>query len=91
MIVFDVVKDKLAVLEANKLEVPVVGVIDTNSDPELIDFPIPGNDDAMRSINLIGELFRSTILEANKNININNKSEDNLANNMILNEKNDQK
>ena len=67
-IVFDAVKDKLAILEAKKLNIPVIGILDTNADPDLVDFPIPGNDDALRSINLYADLFKSTILEAKKNI-----------------------
>ena len=57
-------KDKLAVLEARKLGIPVIAIVDTNADPDLIDFPIPGNDDAIRSINLYAELFKETILDA---------------------------
>jgi len=91
LIVFDVVKDKLAVLEANKLGIPVIAVLDTNSDPELIDFPIPGNDDAIRSINLFGELFRSVILEAKNSININNKIDHETPNNIASSKKNDKK
>ena len=68
VIVFDVVKDKLAVLEANKLGVPVIAIVDTNANPELIDFPIPGNDDAIRSINIYAELFKQTIIDARQNI-----------------------
>ena len=64
LVVFDVVKDKLSVLEAKKLSIPVIGIVDTNSDPDLIDYPIPGNDDAMRSIALYAHLFKSTILDA---------------------------
>ena len=66
LIVFDVVKDKLAVLEANKLGIPVIAIVDTNANPDLVDYPIPGNDDAIRSINLYIELFKSTILDAKK-------------------------
>ena len=66
LIVFDAVKDKLAVLEANKLGIPVIAVVDTNADPDLVDYPIPGNDDAIRSINLYIELFKATILDAKK-------------------------
>ena len=64
VLVFDVVKDKLAVLEARKLDIPVIAIVDTNANPDLIDFPIPGNDDAIRSINLYAELFKETILDA---------------------------
>ena len=68
LIVFDAVKDKLAVLEADKLGIPVIAVVDTNADPDLINYPIPGNDDAIRSINLYIELFKATILDAKDNI-----------------------
>ena len=66
VVVFDVVKDNLAVLEANKLNIPVIAIVDTNSNPEIVDFPIPGNDDAIRSINLYADVFRETILDAKK-------------------------
>ena len=68
IVVFDAVKDKLAILEAKKLKIPVIGILDTNADPDLVDFPIPGNDDALRSISLYADLFKSTIIEAKKEI-----------------------
>jgi len=52
MFVVDAVKEHIAVKEANKLGIPVVAPLDTNCDPDVIDFPIPGNDDAIRSIQL---------------------------------------
>ena len=55
----------LAVAEAKKLGIPIIAVLDTNSDPTGIDFPIPGNDDARRSINLYCEL-KNTIKDAEK-------------------------
>ena len=61
--------ESLAVAEAKKLGIPIIAVLDTNSDPTGIDFPIPGNDDARRSINLYCELLKSTIKDAGKNIN----------------------
>ena len=64
IVIFDVLKDKLAVLEAKKLNIPVIGIVDTNADPELIDYVIPGNDDAIRSINLYAKYFRETIEDA---------------------------
>jgi small subunit ribosomal protein S2 len=64
IVIFDIVKDKLAVLEARKLNIPVVGIVDTNADPELIDYVIPGNDDAIRSINLYKKYFTETINDA---------------------------
>jgi len=56
--------ESLAVLEAKKLNIPIVAVVDSNSNPEFIDFPIPGNDDARRSINLYCDLALKTILDA---------------------------
>ena len=64
LIVFDVIKDKIAVKEANKLNIPVVAIVDTNADPENIDYVIPGNDDALRSINLYKNYFSETIQDA---------------------------
>ena len=58
--------ESLAVAEAKKLNIPIIAVLDTNSDPTGIDFPIPGNDDARRSINLYCELLKSTIKDAEK-------------------------
>ena len=58
--------ESLAVKEAIKLNIPIVAILDTNSDPTDIEFPIPGNDDARRSINLYCDLLKSTILDASK-------------------------
>ena len=60
--------EDLAVKEATKLNIPIVAIVDTNSDPTGINFPIPGNDDARRSINLYCDLIKNTILDAQKNI-----------------------
>mgnify|MGYP006183777993 FL=1 len=64
VVIFDIVKDKLAVLEAKKLGIPIIAIADTNSNPDPIDFIIPGNDDAIRSINLYANYFRKTLLDA---------------------------
>ena len=64
LVVFDVIKDKIAVKEATKLNIPVVAIVDTNADPENIDYIIPGNDDALRSINLYKNYFSETIQDA---------------------------
>ncbi len=61
--VVDPVKEDIAVREARKLNIPIVALIDTNCDPDPIDYPIPGNDDAIRSINLIMSTIRASILE----------------------------
>ncbi len=67
--------ESLAVAEAKKLKIPIVAVLDTNSDPTGIDFPIPGNDDARRSINLYCDLLRSTIKDAEKLIKLSEPKE----------------
>ncbi len=63
MFVFDVTKEHIAVKEANRLNIPVFGVVDTNSDPSNIDFIIPGNDDALKSIELITDVMTQAIKE----------------------------
>jgi len=62
--------ESLAVAEARKLNIPIVAILDTNSDPTDIQFPIPGNDDARKSINLYCDLLKSTIVNASKLIKI---------------------
>jgi len=62
--VVDTKKEKIAVAEANRLNIPIVGVVDTNCDPDVIDFPIPGNDDALRSIRLFTKMVADTVIEA---------------------------
>ncbi|MDP2939208.1 MAG: 30S ribosomal protein S2 [Candidatus Omnitrophota bacterium] len=61
--VVDSKKEEIAVSEANRLSIPIVGLIDTNCNPEKIDFVIPGNDDAMKSIKLITSLIAESIIE----------------------------
>jgi small subunit ribosomal protein S2 len=63
MFVVDPVREKIAVAEGNKLGIPVIAIVDTNCDPEPIDFPIPGNDDAIRAIKLFASRFADAILE----------------------------
>ena len=67
--------ESLAVNEARKLKIPIAAILDTNSDPTDIEFPIPGNDDARRSINLYCDLLKDTIINASKSIE--KKSNDN--------------
>ena len=63
MIVIDTNKEAIAILEARKLGIPVFAVIDSNCDPDGIDFPIPGNDDATRAINTYCDLFAEAVLD----------------------------
>ncbi|MHB1224387.1 MAG: 30S ribosomal protein S2 [Gemmatimonadaceae bacterium] len=64
MIVVDSKKERIAVSEANKLGIPIVAIVDTNADPDLITVPIAGNDDAIRSVELITHALADTIVEA---------------------------
>ena len=61
--VIDVVKEKLAIEEANKLGIPVIAVVDSNADPKGIAFPIPGNDDAIRAINLYCDMIAGAVFD----------------------------
>ena len=56
-------KEKIAILEAKKLNIPVVGLVDTNCNPEELDYPIPGNDDAIRSVRLITDVMANAVIE----------------------------
>ena len=66
--VIDTNYESLAIKEAIKLNIPIIAILDTNSDPENIDYPIPGNDDARRSIELYCNLIKETINNAKKDI-----------------------
>ena len=57
-------KERTAILEAKKLNIPVVGIVDTNCSPEDVDYPIPGNDDAIRSVKLIATVMANAVIEA---------------------------
>ncbi len=61
--IVDPKKERTAILEAKKLKIPVVGLVDTNCSPEDIDFPIPGNDDAIRSVKLIATVMANAVIE----------------------------
>jgi small subunit ribosomal protein S2 len=63
LFVVDPQKERIAIAEANKLRIPVVAVVDTNCDPEPVDYPIPGNDDAIRAIKLFASRFADCVLE----------------------------
>ncbi len=61
--VIDTKKEHIAVTEANRLGIPVIAVVDTNCDPDVIDFVIPGNDDAIRSANLMCRIVADAVIE----------------------------
>jgi len=81
--IIDPSKEKTAVLEANRLGIPVIGVVDTNCDPDGIDFVIPGNDDAIKSIRLFASLIAESCIEGH------NKFQEKLRANEIQAEKDD--
>ncbi len=75
--IIDTNYESLAIKESIKLGIPIIAILDTNSDPDGIDYPIPGNDDARRSIDLYCNLLKETISDANKNIKTLNEEEKN--------------
>ncbi len=64
LFVVDTRKEYLAMAEAHRLEVPIIGLVDTNCDPDEVDYPIPANDDAIRSVRLLCHQMADAILEA---------------------------
>ena len=61
--IVDPKKERIAILEARKLNIPIVGLIDTNCNPEDVDYPIPGNDDAIRAVKLIADVMANAVIE----------------------------
>ena len=68
MFVVDPKKERIAILEAKKLGIPVVGLVDTNCNPEEVDYAIPGNDDAIRAVKLIADCMANAVIEGNQGI-----------------------
>ena len=65
MFIVDPSKEEIAIREARKLNIPVFGIVDTNCDPDMVDYVIPGNDDAIRAVKLIISVMANAIVEAN--------------------------
>ncbi len=63
LVIVDIVRENIAVQEARRLSIPIVALVDTNADPNLVDYPIVANDDAMRSIRLLMEALHSAVLD----------------------------
>jgi small subunit ribosomal protein S2 len=61
--IVDTNKEHLAVEEARKLRIPIIGILDSNCDPDLVDFPIPGNDDAIRAVGLLTRVVADAVAE----------------------------
>lgn len=80
MFVVDPKKERIAILEARKLGIPVVGLIDTNCNPEDVDYAIPGNDDAIRAVKLIADVMANAIIEGRQgeSLEMDSESEENV-------------
>ncbi|MCL2379185.1 MAG: 30S ribosomal protein S2 [Coriobacteriia bacterium] len=65
LFIVDTMRETIAVAEARRLGIPIIAILDTNSDPDEVDFPIPANDDAIRSISLITNVISAAVLEGN--------------------------
>jgi len=68
LFVVDAKRETIAVREAAKLGIPIIAIADTNADPDLIDYPIPGNDDAIRSVGLIGKAIADAVETARREV-----------------------
>lgn len=76
LFVIDSKKERIAVSEANKLGIPVIAIVDTNADPDLITVPIAGNDDAIRSVELIAKAVANAIIEARREAPVRQEAEE---------------
>ena len=76
LFIVDARKERIAVEEANKLGIPIVAICDTNSDPDLITVPVAGNDDAIRSVELITHAFADAVIEARREAPVREESEE---------------
>jgi small subunit ribosomal protein S2 len=79
LFVVDAKKERIAIAEANKLGIPVIAIVDTNADPDLISVPIPGNDDAIRSVALITRALVDVMAEARQQVPLREVAEDSEA------------
>jgi small subunit ribosomal protein S2 len=76
MFVVDSKKERIAVSEGNKLGIPIIALVDTNADPDLITVPIAGNDDAIKSVELVTHAMADAIVEARREAPIREESEE---------------
>ncbi len=74
LFIIDPKKERIAVMEARKLDIPIVAVVDTNCDPDEIDYPIPGNDDAIRAVALISKSLPMQCWKESKANNLRKKT-----------------
>ncbi len=89
LFIVDILKEEIAVKEARKLKIPIVAMVDTNCDPDLVDYVIPANDDAIRAISLISNIMANAVVEGRqallegkdiKEENVENTTEENKEN-----------
>ena len=73
LFIVDIKREEIAVKEANRLDIPIVAICDTNADPDLIAYPIPGNDDAIRSVKLLTSLITESIIAGRRRFEIEQK------------------
>ena len=76
MFIVDPDQEDIAVMEARKLHIPIIAITDTNCDPDLIDYVIPGNDDAIRAVKLIASVIADAVIEANQGEQMEEASEE---------------
>jgi len=76
LFVVDSKKERIAVNEANKLTIPMIAIVDTNADPDLITVPIAGNDDAIRSVELITKAIADAVIEARREAPVREEAEE---------------
>ena len=79
MFVVDPKNERIAVLEAKKLNIPIIGLVDTNCNPEDVDYPIPGNDDAIRAVKLITDVMANAIIEGKQGEALDNEQVEEMA------------
>lgn len=92
LFIVDPRKEYNAILEARKLNIPVFGIVDTNCDPDLVDYVIPANDDAIRAVKLIAGVMANAVIEANGGVVEKfNDEEVNMSEEMSKEEKEDNK
>jgi small subunit ribosomal protein S2 len=80
LFIIDPVKEKIAIVEAQKLGIPIIAVVDTNCLPDIIDYPIPANDDAIRAIKLItGKIANAVIAGRSGDMPVSSEAEEDAA------------
>ena len=72
-------KERIAILEARKLDIPVIGLVDTNCNPEDVDYAIPGNDDAIRAVKLIADVMANAVIEGRQGESFENAEEQDIS------------